>query len=679
MVGLLLIGSAVATAFLLASAARLSSLASTLVVAYLAFVANLGLTTIVLSPFREVTRGGLAATEAVLLLGALGAWWARGRPVLPLAAARSAAGELVSDPVTVLFLVFVGLLLVYELVLGLTVPPNNGDSLAYHLAKAAAWAQHGGVYWIPNAPTVRIDAFQPLAEQQILFLLVSTGTGTLVALPQFLAVLAILVAVYGASRRLGFDVRSAGCGALLLATFSLIALEATTAQNDLVAASLTAAAACLLLGPGLLEPALAGAAAGMGLGVKLTGALALPVLLWLAVIRGRRPLAAMACGALAGFVVLGMWGYVFNLAETGHVLGVGTGGLEDRASPSYPGSLANAFYLLYGLMDLSVLSNSLIYVLAIAGLVTAAGAAAWALRRTGPRRALAEGAGVAVPFAAPLLVVGGAALLAFGARRLGFPIRGPGGILGPLEANLSETYTRISNEDYSAFGPLGIVALVAASVLTFAAYVRRRVDARHLALACALPSFLLLISLSTSWNPFLIRFFAIPVVLAAPLLARLLHGRATTAAYVVVATLTVALTITRDQSKPLSNPYGFGRPWNLTLEHSLDTNSRLDFATSIRDFDTLVPPGACVGAVLGEQDPSYLLYGPHLRHHVVYLPPDDAVLGALVNGLFYVVIDSDTHGSVADDFSSAGWRVRPIGQRWLLASEPGARAGSCPA
>jgi len=61
-----------------------------------------------------------------------------------LAAARAAAGVLLRDPVIAAFLVFLALLLGYELLLGLSVPPNNTDSLAYHLPKAVAWAQHGG-------------------------------------------------------------------------------------------------------------------------------------------------------------------------------------------------------------------------------------------------------------------------------------------------------------------------------------------------------------------------------------------------------------------------------------------------------------------------------------------------------------------------------------------------------
>ena len=89
MLGLLLIASAVATALLLAAAARLPSLPATLLVAYLAYVANLGLVTLALSPLRDVTRGGLAAAELVLGAGALACWSARGRPGLPLAAARA--------------------------------------------------------------------------------------------------------------------------------------------------------------------------------------------------------------------------------------------------------------------------------------------------------------------------------------------------------------------------------------------------------------------------------------------------------------------------------------------------------------------------------------------------------------------------------------------------------------
>jgi len=675
--GLLLIASAVATALLLAAAARLPSFTATLLVAYLAYVANLGLVTLALSPLREVTRGGLAVAELVLGAGSLACWSARGRPRLPLAAARAGVRELVSDPPTALFLVVVVVLLAYELLLALSVPPNNMDSLTYHLARAAAWAQHGGIYWIPNAPDIEMNAYQPLAEQQILYLFVATGTGALFALPQFLAELALLVAVYGSARRLGFELRAAACASFLLATFSSVALESMTGQNDLVSASFPAVAVCLLLGAGGLEPALAGVAVAFALGTKLTTFLVLPFIVWLALARGRRTLSMLLLGGAAGFVAVGMWGYVLNLVHSGDPLGAGTAAVQDRTSPSYPVSVGNAFYLMYSEMDLSVLSDRLIDALALVGVLLAAAAAGLASRRASARRALEDAAGVATPFLAPLLVLGGAALIAFVARQLGFPIRGPGGMLGPVDHDLNEVFTRISNEDYSAYGPLGIVAVLAAMALTVRAYLARRVDQRHLALACALPGFVVLLALEATWVPFLVRFFLVPAGLAAPLLARLFRGRATTTAYLVVAALVVGLTITRDQSKPLESAYGW--VWHYTQLQALSVNSDAYLAGALVAYDQAVPPRACVGAVLGPNEPSYLLYGPRREHRVVYLSVDDAVLPALRSGLFYVVISTGEDSWVAGRFRAVGWTVRPIGTYWLLASDPHAGAGSCPA
>jgi hypothetical protein len=79
-IGLALILAAVATSALAALALRLESLVSTLLAAYVAFVADLGLVTLVLSPSRDVTRAGLAAAQTILLIASLGAWWLRGRP-----------------------------------------------------------------------------------------------------------------------------------------------------------------------------------------------------------------------------------------------------------------------------------------------------------------------------------------------------------------------------------------------------------------------------------------------------------------------------------------------------------------------------------------------------------------------------------------------------------------------
>ena len=247
--------------------------------------------------------------------------------------ARAALRQIARDPATLCFALLVIAALAYELALGLTVPANDYDGLTYHLAKAAAWAQHGGYFWIPNAPDDRINEFQPIAEQQILFYFAAVGKGLLFALPQYLAEIAVLGAVYGTARRLGYEVRAAAGAASLLATFGLVALEATTAQNDLVAASFPIAAAYLFLGESRVEHALGGVAVAIALGVKLTTALTIPVLLLLVILRGRRATVTALAGTIAGFVTLAMWGFVLNLVHTGHVLGHGGGARRTRPRP----------------------------------------------------------------------------------------------------------------------------------------------------------------------------------------------------------------------------------------------------------------------------------------------------------------------------------------------------------
>src|SRR5262249_56590324 len=171
----------------------------------------------------------------------------------------------------------------------------------YALARGAAWRQEPGVPWIANAPTGRMNEFQPLAEQLILFLYVA-GSTALYAMPQYVAQLAILVAVYGAARRLGYEPRAAARGTCLVAMLSLVALESTTAQNDLVAASFPVAAAFFLLGRSRLEAFLAGVALALALGAKLTTALAFPALALLAWRRGRHTFAWIGAGTAFGLL-----------------------------------------------------------------------------------------------------------------------------------------------------------------------------------------------------------------------------------------------------------------------------------------------------------------------------------------------------------------------------------------
>jgi len=576
-----------------------------------------------------------------------------------------------SDRATLLLLAVAGAALAYELVLALTVPPSNWDSLTYHLARVAAWRQEHGIHWIANAPTDRMNEFQPLAEQQILFLFVAGGSTALYALPQYVAQLAVLVAVYGGARRLGFDVRAATGAAALLATFSLLLLESTTAQNDLVAASFPAVAMCLFLGAAPAEAVLAGAALGLGLGAKLTTVLTWPVLAWLAWLAGRRAVRHAAAGVVGGLVAAGIWSYVLNAVHAHSLLGHGGGRTEVSSSPTVLGTIRTATHIGYRVFDLSVLSDRLVAVLAVVGVV--AGVVALViLRRRGERGAGLTAAAVAVPFLAPALVVGGGAVYAWLAKAVDLPVHSSAW-------TVDRALNQAANEDESAFGPLGTIALVAAPVVALAAYARRRTDPRRVALALAFPSYLLLLGVYAKYNIFTPRFLIAPAALTAPLFASLLRPRWGVAAVALAAAIVAGLTLAHNKAKPLGGE--LGRPWQLTqqqaLAESFGKHTGRIVAEALDDYERLVPPTACVGGVIDPDEPSYLLWGPNLRHRVYFLPSLAALSTAYRRTLSYVVVSTQTNAPVADMFTKAGWKRRPLGTYWTLVTAPHAADGIC--
>jgi hypothetical protein len=380
-------------------------------------------------------------------------------------------------------------------------------------------------------------------------------------------------------------------------------------------------------------------------------------------LRGRRATVLAGAGTLAGFALVGMWGYVLNVLHTGHLLGYGGGRVENTTSPSWPGSAITAIYITYSAMDLSVLSDHLINVFLRVGLLVALAVGALALRRN-RRRAPGDAAAAALPFVAGALVLAAGSVLASLARRWGHPIRGPGGVIGGL--------TRRANEDTSAFGPVGAVLLLCLPLLYALQFVRRRADARMLALASAVPVFLALLVLQAKWNEFTTRFLLVPVALSAPVLASMFRGRAAIVAYLVVASTVAALTVTHVQARPSDL-----RPWRFTEVRALEVAQDTAAARALAAFERNVPAHACVGAVLAADEPSYLLFGRNFEHRVDYLRVVDPVHQALVQGLFYIVISTGPNKWIARSFHSAGWNIRPLGRYWLLASEPHATTGAC--
>jgi hypothetical protein len=475
----------VATAVAASSALRLRSLPSFLLAVYLLASAELVVLGEALSLLGRAGAVGYAACEALLLAAAIATWEVRGRPPPPLPALDLRAA-MRRHPILTALGIVVGGALGYQLFIAVGTPPNNWDSMSYHLPRAVEWLQRGGVTYVPGAATERMNALQPVGELEILWTLAFLGTDAAAALPQLLAELASLLATYAIARRIGFGRPDAAFASLLAATLTQVALQSVTSQNDLVAASFVVAAAALILGRSGSDVALAGLALALALGTKLTSAYALPVLVALALVTlSRRRLAECAAAAATAFLLVGSYGYVLNRVETGRLLGDRS--VTDPYRPAQvtlEGTASTVARIGFRFFDLSALH---------------------------PKSEVPE------------------AISAAGRHifdTLGIPAN-------PAETSVEPRFDfavgQAASEDISYFGPLGVLLVLPLSIGFAVVSITRREQWQRLALALALPVTVLEIALTYRYNIWLGRFLIMPVLLTMPLAAvlyrRLARGR----------------------------------------------------------------------------------------------------------------------------------------------------------
>jgi dolichyl-phosphate-mannose-protein mannosyltransferase len=310
--------------------------------------------TLGLSPARLVTRGWLIGGIGAGLLSALGVWLACGRPGPPdLRPALKEVRHALHSPALLVLALAVILGAAYSIALALFTPVNEGDSLSYHLARAALWKQEHGLSYVPNAVDIRLNGNPPNAEIGQLATMLLSGSDRYVALPQLSAYGALVLCVAGLARRLGLSVSEALFGALAFATLPVVVLQASGALNDLVVASFLAVAALFCLRPGRSALVLVALAIGLALGTKLTTVLALPTLaIVVALGRPRRQWLAAALAGLGGLAVGSVW-YVVNLAETGELDGGLAGASDQGVELSVPAVSTNAMRFALDVIDMS--------------------------------------------------------------------------------------------------------------------------------------------------------------------------------------------------------------------------------------------------------------------------------------------------------------------------------------
>ncbi|MFH0753797.1 MAG: hypothetical protein V2A70_04465 [Candidatus Omnitrophota bacterium] len=162
-------------------------------------------------------------------------------------------------------------------------PPNNWDSMTYHLPRVMHWAQQKSVAFFPT-DIVRQNSYPPGAEYLLLHMFLLTSTDRWFNFLQWISLAGSCLGAGLIVRQLGGGRPAQWLGAVVTATIPMAILQATSTQTDLVESFWLMTSVVFTLkfrqGGSLFYIVIAAGSLALAVLTKGTCFVALPVLLW---------------------------------------------------------------------------------------------------------------------------------------------------------------------------------------------------------------------------------------------------------------------------------------------------------------------------------------------------------------------------------------------------------------
>jgi hypothetical protein len=146
-----------------------------------------------------------------------------------------------------LILFAIALILVLTLITAVYSPPNNFDSMTYHMARVVHWIQNQSVHFYPTAIT-RQNYSMPLAEYMIMHLQILSQSDLFANLVQWSAFVLLILLVGKIADSLKVSRRGQYLSGLFVAALPVGILESSSTQNDILTAFFCVSFGYYLLG-----------------------------------------------------------------------------------------------------------------------------------------------------------------------------------------------------------------------------------------------------------------------------------------------------------------------------------------------------------------------------------------------------------------------------------------------
>ena len=180
--------------------------------------------------FQQLDQPQIAGAWGLVVLAVGFYGWRRGE----LTRGWTQLGALVEGKATrdLRLIIPVVVLFILVFAVALVVPPNNVDTLQYHMPRVEQWTQNHSLRHFPT-PYDSQNTRPYWAELAILNLRVLWGSDRPANLPQAISLLGVMIAASGIVALLGGGSRVQWLGAVIAFSVPMAVLQATTPKNDL--------------------------------------------------------------------------------------------------------------------------------------------------------------------------------------------------------------------------------------------------------------------------------------------------------------------------------------------------------------------------------------------------------------------------------------------------------------
>jgi hypothetical protein len=267
---------------------------------------------------------------------------------------------ILKDKLLAVFVIIISILMLYNLVIAIAMPPINHDGLSYHLSRIIQWIQNKNVnQFFTN--DWRETAFPPNSEILMMWTMLLAKSDYFVQTIQWFSAYFAAISIISLAITAKLSIRQSIFTGYIFLTLPMVALQSSTVQNDLIVTAFFLPFLYFLLQyvfnkKNICDIIISSIFLGLAMGTKYTMIFFGPVFILLLILffvkfrrnLNKKQIIVMISIYIAGFIFLASYNYVSNYVSFGNPIASETS-IESNSTVKLP--FSNIIRYTFQMMD----------------------------------------------------------------------------------------------------------------------------------------------------------------------------------------------------------------------------------------------------------------------------------------------------------------------------------------